>query len=203
MNMHCLSNCDTTLSEAKVKTAYLDIETSYVGSFTDQRLFRDCINHKITVIGVRIVEGEKDAFVQLVSEEATREALMTVLAGVELIVTYNGRSIPDNVKGYTGFDFPVIAAQLGVVLDKVFKHLDLCPTCWKAGLWGGQKAIEEMLGLKRELAGKDGKWADETWKKYVVTRTERFLKELLTYNREDVFMLRRIEEALERRSQKS
>ena len=186
-----------------MKTAYFDIETSYVGSFTDQRLFRDCKNHKITVIGVRIIDAEKDAFVQLVGDEATREALMTVLDGVERIVTYNGRSIPDNVKGYTGFDFPVIAAQLGVVLDKKFKHLDLCPACWRAGLWGGQKAIEEMLGLKRDLPGKDGKWADDTWKKYETTRNERFLKELLIYNREDVFMLRRIEEVLEKRSQKS
>jgi uncharacterized protein YprB with RNaseH-like and TPR domain len=186
-----------------VKTAYLDIETSYVGTFTDQRLFRDCRNHKITVIGVRIVDGAKDAFVQLVGEEATREALLAVLAGVERIVTYNGRSIPDDVKGSTGFDFPVIAAQLGVVLDKTFKHLDLCPACWKVGLWGGQKAVEEMLGLKRELPGKDGKWAADTWKRYETTRNERFLKDLLTYNREDVFMLRRIEEALERRSHKS
>ena len=186
-----------------MKTAYLDIETNYVGSFTDQRLFRDCKNHKITVIGVRIIDGEKDAFFQLVGEEATREALMAVLAGVERIVTYNGRSIPDNVKGYTGFDFPVIAAQLGVVLDKAFKHLDLCPACWKAGLWGGQKAVEEMLGLKRELPGKDGKWAENTWKRYQATRQEGSLADLLTYNREDVFMLRRIEEALETRSKKS
>ena len=186
-----------------MKTAYLDIETNYVGTYTDQRLFRDCKNHKITVIGVRIMDGEKDAFVQLVGEEATHEALMAVLAGVECIVTYNGRSIPDNVKGYTGFDFPVIAAQLGVVLDKTFKHLDLCPACWRAGMWGGQKAVEEMLGLKRELPGKDGKWADDTWKRYKTTRDERFLEDLLTYNREDVFMLRRIEEALHRRSQKS
>jgi uncharacterized protein YprB with RNaseH-like and TPR domain len=185
-----------------VKTAYLDIETNYVGSFTDQRLFRDCKNHKISVIGVRIMDGEKDAFVQLVDQEITREALMTVLEGVERIVTYNGRSIPDAVKGYTGFDFPVIAAQLGVVLDRTYQHLDLCPACWRAGLWGGQKAIEEMLGLKRELPGKDGKWADDTWRKYQATRNERFLKELLTYNREDVFMLRRIEEALESRSGK-
>ena len=186
-----------------MKTAYLDIETNYVGTFADQRLFRDCKNHKITVIGVRIVDGEKDAFVQLVGDEATREALLTVLEGVERIVTYNGRSIPDDVKGYTGFDFPVIAAQLGVVLDKTFQHLDLCPACWRAGLWGGQKAIEEMLGLKRELPGKDGKWADDAWKKYQATRNERFLKDLLTYNREDVFMLRRIEEALESRSPRS
>jgi uncharacterized protein YprB with RNaseH-like and TPR domain len=180
----------------------MDIETNYVGRYTDQRLFRDCKNHQITVIGVRIMDGEKDAFFQLVGEEATREALLAVLAGVERIVTYNGRSIPDNVKGYTGFDFPVIAAQLGVVLDKTFDHLDLCPACWKAGLWGGQKAVEEMLGLKRELSGKDGKWAEHTWKKYQATRNECLLKDLLTYNREDVFMLRRIEEALERRSQK-
>ncbi len=183
-----------------MKTAYLDIETNYVGTYTDQRLFRDCKNHKITVIGVRIVEGEKDAFIQLVGEEATREALLLVLAGVKRIVTYNGRSIPDAVKGYTGFDFPVIAAQLGVVLDKAFTHLDLCPECWKAGLWGGQKAIEEVLGLKRELPGKDGKWADNAWKSYEATRDERLLQDLLTYNREDVFMLRRIEEALEVRS---
>jgi len=62
-----------------VKTAYLDIETSYGGTFADQRLFRDCKNHKITVIGVRVMEGEKEAFFQLVGDEATREALMAVL----------------------------------------------------------------------------------------------------------------------------
>jgi uncharacterized protein YprB with RNaseH-like and TPR domain len=186
-----------------MKTAYLDIETNYVGSFTDQRLFRDCKNHKITVIGVRIIDGERDAFFQLVGEEATREALLAVLAGVERIVTYNGRSIPDDVKGRIGFDFPVIAAQLGVMLDEVFPHLDLCPACWKADLYGGQKAVEEKLGLKRELPGKDGKWAEDTWRKYQATREKAMLKDLLTYNREDVLMLRRIEEALERRSKKS
>jgi uncharacterized protein YprB with RNaseH-like and TPR domain len=59
-----------------------------------------------------------------------------------------------------------------------------------------------MLGLKREHPGKDGKWAGRTWKEYQATRNERLLEDLLTYNREDVFMLRRIEEALERRRQK-
>jgi hypothetical protein len=125
---------------------------------------------------------------------------MKVLEGVERIVTYNGRSIPDKVKGYIGFDFPVIAAQLGVVLDKEFEHLDLCPLCWRAGLWGGLKAVEQVLGLKRAPeTDKDGAWADKTWKEYEATQEERYVNELLAYNKEDVFMLRRLEEALQKR----
>jgi uncharacterized protein YprB with RNaseH-like and TPR domain len=182
-----------------MKTAYLDIETNYVGKFTDQRLFRDCKNHKITVIGVRILDGASDAFIQLVGKDATKANLMLVLNGVERLVTYNGRSIPDSVKGYVGFDFPVIAAQLGVVLDQEFAHVDLCPECWRKGLWGGQKVVEQSLGLKRKLPGKDGKWADETWKQYEVTQDERCKNEVLAYNQEDVLMLRCIEEAIEKR----
>jgi uncharacterized protein YprB with RNaseH-like and TPR domain len=182
-----------------MKTAYLDIETNYVGKFTDQRLFKDCKNHQITVIGVRILDGTNDAFIQLVGKDATKTNLLLVLKGVERLVTYNGRSIPDSVRGYTGFDFPVIAAQLGVLLDKEFPHVDLCPECWRKGLWGGQKLIEQTLGLKRKLPGKDGKWADEMWKKYEATRDENLKREVLAYNEEDVFMLRRIEEALLKR----
>jgi uncharacterized protein YprB with RNaseH-like and TPR domain len=168
-----------------MKTAYLDIETNYVGKFTDQRLFRDCKNHKITVIGIRILDGVNELFIQLVGKDATRAALLQALEGVERIVTYN--------------DFPVIAAQLGVVLDKEFPHVDLCPECWRKGLWGGQKVVEQSLGLKRKLPGKDGKWADETWKQYEVTQDERCKNEVLAYNQEDVLMLRCIEEAIEKR----
>jgi uncharacterized protein YprB with RNaseH-like and TPR domain len=112
------------------------------------------------------------------------------------LAAYNGRSIPDKVRGHTGFDFPVIDSQLGVALDKEFKHLDLCPACWQHGLWGGQKAIERFLGLKRKLTDRDGAWADVTWKRYETTMDENLLKELLEYNREDVFMLCRIQDAL-------
>lgn len=183
-----------------MKTAYLDIETTYLGRLPFPELCRDYKNHKITVIGVRIMEDEKDAFVQLIEKETTRELLMTVLKGIDRLVTYNGRSIPDTVKGHVGFDFPVIAAQLGVVLDRQFPHVDLCPECWKAGLWGGQKAVEQVLGLKREPGcDKDGAWADQTWKQYEASQDRRYLNELLAYNKEDVYMLRRIEEALARR----
>lgn len=183
-----------------MKTAYLDIETSYTGKLPYPRLCDDFRNHKITVIGIRIADGSSDSFRQLVGGDISKNALLGALEGVDRIVTFNGRSIPDKVKGYTGFDFPVIAVQLGVVLDKLFKHIDLCPLCWKAGLWGGQKAVEEALGLERGDPRKDGAWADKTWKKYEASKDERYLKELLAYNKEDVLMLRRIEEALMQRS---
>ena len=183
-----------------MRTAYLDIETTYVGSFTDNRLFKDLQNHRITVIGIRVVDAGADAFLQLVGEEATRANLMAALEGARLIVTFNGRSIPDKMKGYIGFDFPVIAAQLGVVLDQEFGHRDLCPECWKQGLYGGLKAVEQRLGLERQLPGKDGKWADLTWRSYQKTKDQRLLDELLAYNREDVFMLHSLEEALAKRA---
>jgi uncharacterized protein YprB with RNaseH-like and TPR domain len=183
-----------------MRTAYLDIETHYIGQYTDDRLFKDFRYHQITVIGILVLDSGKESFIQLVGDEATRDNLMAALEGVALIVTYNGRSIPDKVKGYIGFDFPVIAAQLGVVLDKAFKHRDLCPECWKQHLYGGLKAVERTLGLKRRLPGKDGKWADVTWKQYEVSRDESLLKELLAYNREDVFMLSSLEQALARRA---
>lgn len=180
-----------------MKTVYLDIETSYIGKLTDQRLFRDHKNHQITILGVRILRGQSDSCIQLVGRNISRTVLLKVLGKTDLIITYNGRSIPDKVRGHIGFDFPVIAAQLGAVLDKKFKHLDLCPVCWRCGLWGGQKAIERSLGLKRKLPGKDRAWADLTWKKYEATRSENLLTDLLLYNREDVFMLRQIQDALQ------
>lgn len=182
-----------------MKAAYLDIETNYVGQFTDQRLFRDSKNHQITVVGIRVVAGAEDTFVQLVGDHISKAAVMGALAGADRLITFNGRSIPDKVKGYTGFDFPVIAAQLGVVLDREFPHTDLCPECWRAGLYGGLKKVEESLGLKRELPGKDGLWAQETWKQYKTSGDARLLGQLLAYNKEDVFMLRRVESALKLR----
>ncbi len=175
--------------------AYLDIETDYVGNFkpTEDRFFRDFKNHQITVLGIRVVDRKTDEFVQLVSAEICKKDLLGVLRGVQRIVTYNGRSIPDTLKGRIGFDFPVIAAQLKVVLDREFKHTDLVPECWKRDLYGGQKKVEELLGLKRKLPNRDGGWAMDTWRKYVETQNKKLLEELLLYNKEDVFMLREIE----------
>jgi hypothetical protein len=194
-----------------MKIAYLDIETDYAGPFNDKRLFKDYKNHHITILGVRVLDvpsagtapqgafsfgdpGEPaDRFVQLIAEDATRERLLLALGGVGRIVTYNGRSLPDDVKRTVGFDFPVIAAQLGVVLDKEFEHVDLVPECWKRNLYGGLKEVERKLGLVRTLPGKDGQWATLTWRKFRDSGDRKLLDELLTYNREDVYMLREVE----------
>jgi len=182
-----------------MKLAYLDIETDYVGKHRDERLFRDYENHRITVIGVRVVEQPADEFEQLVGAAVSKDELLRILAGVQTIVTYNGRSIPDRIKQRVGFDFPVIAAQLGIVLDREFPHTDLVPECWERGLYGGQKKVEELLGLKRKLPGKDGAWATAMWREYQRTGAKEQLDQLLLYNREDVFMLREIEQKLEKR----
>ena len=50
--------------------------------------------------------------------------------------------------------------------------------------------------LKRSLPGRDGAWATETWRQYQQTGAPKLLRELLLYNKEDVFMLREIEREL-------
>ncbi len=180
-----------------MRTAYLDLETNYVGRFPDgdPRMFRDYANHEITVLGLRICDGETDGLVQWVREEVSKRKLLQALASVEMLVTYNGRSIPDG-RGHVGFDFPVIAARLDVVLDRMFRHTDLVLSCWRKGLYGGLKKVEDALGLKRTMPGRDGRWAMMTWRKYCQTRNPKLLEELLAYNREDVVMLEKLEHAL-------
>jgi len=181
-----------------MRVAYLDIETDYLGRETGQELFRDYKNHRITILGVRVLEGDRDEFTQLIDKNVAAAALSKILYGVQRIVTYNGRSQPDKIKKSVGFDFPVIAAQLGIVLDQEFPHLDLVPECWQRGLYGGQKKVEAALGLKRALPGRDGAWAIQTWRMYQQTGKPILLRELLLYNTEDVFMLREIERELEK-----
>jgi uncharacterized protein YprB with RNaseH-like and TPR domain len=182
-----------------MKSAYVDIETNYTGKHQDQERFTDYEHHTITVFGVRILDSKSDKFFQLVGKDITRAGVLKALEGVRRIVTYNGRSIPDEIKGRVGFDFPVIAAQLNVVLDREFPHLDLVPECWKRNLYGGQKKVEQALGLRRQFEGGEGAWAVETWRKYIDTGGKKYLNDLLAYNREDVYMLREIERKLKTR----
>jgi uncharacterized protein YprB with RNaseH-like and TPR domain len=181
-----------------VKTAYLDIETNYLGPYPYPRMFEDFANHEITVVGIRLLEPGADRFVQLIEKDVSRESLLAALEGAHRLVTYNGRSQPDPIKKRIGFDFPVIAARTGLMLDKQFEHLDLCPACWGKNLYGGLKKVELALGLHRKMPGRDGLWASEMWKKWKSTGESAALDALLEYNREDVYMLYEVEKALAR-----
>jgi uncharacterized protein YprB with RNaseH-like and TPR domain len=109
--------------------AYLDIETSFQGS--------------ITVIGVyRPSTGLR----QIWGEDVNRDNLINLLGGAEVLLTYSG----------SRFDLPVIRRSLGVHLDKLFYHRDLLFDCWNFRLYGGLKAVERELGIKREVEEVNG-----------------------------------------------
>ena len=184
-----------------MRVAYLDIETNYIGKFAsdDDRFFRDSKNHLITVLGIRVLEKDTDSFWQFFDKEISKTNLLAALRGIKKIVTYNGRSIPDRIKKRVGFDFPVIAAQMGIILDKEFSHTDLCPECWKHDLYGGLKKVEQQLGIRRQFPERDGSWAMETYRSYIKTGNENLRTQLLAYNREDVYMLRELEVKLQKR----
>jgi uncharacterized protein YprB with RNaseH-like and TPR domain len=157
--------------------AYLDIETTGLS-------FQDC---QITVVGVHLCRGKDSRFVQLVGDDISVDSLLEVLAGVEVIYTYNG----------SRFDLPFIRRRLGVDLAEIFRHYDLMYDCWRNNLRGGFKAVERQLGIPRRLAEMNGYEAVRLWWRYVNNYDRRALAVLLEYNREDVINLKALRERLE------
>ena len=156
--------------------AYLDIETTGLSPFF----------HEITVIGVCLASSSDSRLVQLVGEEVTRDRLLDALEGAGTIFTYNG----------SGFDLPFIRAQLGVDLDKIFHHHDLMHDCWRNNLYGGFKAVEQQLGIPRQLKGMSGRDAVFLWWKYQNEGDRDSLAQLLQYNGEDAGNLKILREKL-------
>ncbi|HVO32590.1 MAG TPA: ribonuclease H-like domain-containing protein [Elusimicrobiota bacterium] len=137
--------------------AFLDIETSWERS--------------ITIIGIyRAGEGTT----QLVAPRIDRGLLLALLEDVETLYTYNGGR----------FDLPVIAAHLGVQLDRRCTHRDLMFDCWKRKWKGGLKAVERRLGIHRDSEGIDGMAAMRLWAAHERGDTDA-LETLLLYNKED------------------
>ncbi len=154
--------------------AYLDIETTGLSPSYS----------KITVIGIHLVEGENERFVQLVGDDITSERLLKALEGVETIHTYNG----------SRFDLPFIQSHLGVDLAKEFGHCDLMYDCWQNNLYGGLKRVEQTLGIPRKLTEINGLEAVRLWWRYVNDYDQDALKTLCEYNREDVVNLKTLKE---------
>ena len=156
--------------------AYLDIETTGLSPW-------DC---QITVIGIYLCQGDDSRFVHLVGEDITADSLLQALEGVGVIYTYNG----------TRFDLPFIHRLLGIDLAQLFQHRDLMYRCWDSNLYGGLKAVERQLGIKRKLAEVNGYEAVRLWWRYVNDYNQKALATLLAYNMEDVLNLKTLRERL-------
>lgn len=141
------------------KLAFLDIETSW--------------SRHITVIGVyRPLLGTK----QLIWPDISTKSLRELLEGVKTLFTYNG----------SRFDLPVIKGHMGIDLSQELEHSDLMLDCWKNGLYGGLKRVEQILGIHRDTEGIDGLAAMNLWEQYRRQGDSEALEVLLRYNREDI-----------------
>jgi len=157
--------------------AYLDIETTGLS----------CQYADITVIGIYLVNGSESRLVQLVGREVNTDNLLSAVDGVQTIYTYNG----------SRFDLPFINGSLGVDLESVADHHDLMYDCWLCNLYGGFKAVEQQLGIPRQLQGITGWDAVLLWQRYQNYGDQDALATLLEYNREDVINLKVLRERLE------
>lgn len=156
--------------------AYLDIETTGLSPW----------DSRMTVIGIHLCNGDEPWFIQLVGGDISARSVLVVLDGVKVIYTYNG----------SRFDLPFIHSCLGLYLVEYFAHHDLMYDCWSNNLYGGLKAVERQLGIKRRLTEVDGYEAVRLWWKYVNDGDEKALNTLLEYNKEDVLNMKTLKEML-------
>lgn len=142
-------------------TIFLDIETTGLSLYYDQ----------ITLVGWSI--GRKYGVALQDQDEA---GLLEALASAKAIVTFNG----------TIFDLKFLQKWFPDIYIPPI-HIDLRFFAKRAGLSGGQKAIEPKIGYKRPelVEGMEGESAPILWYKY--RRGDKAsLKELVTYNHADI-----------------
>ena len=156
--------------------AYLDVETTGLSPGSSD----------ITVVGMHLCNGDDSNFIQLVGKDVSSQSILEALDGVEVIYTYNG----------SRFDLPFVHSRLGINLEEHFMHRDLMYDCWRCNLYGGFKAVEKQLGIKRRLTEVDGYQAVKLWWRYVESFDLEALNTLLEYNREDVINLKAVKEML-------
>lgn len=167
------------------------------------------------IIGILVLDFDVDEqthvhklldkrFIQLIGTNCTRENLMKELDGMNEIIGYHCRSKPGGSKGYTGYDFGVIGAQLGVVLDDLpdVKCTDLEILCHNAGMYGGLKGVEMQIPSvpPRKSGVADGSEAELILLDVVAcdddAKRRELWKKALLYNKEDVVNMVYIEQWL-------
>ncbi|NTV43591.1 MAG: ribonuclease H-like domain-containing protein [Syntrophobacteraceae bacterium] len=149
--------------EFRHSVAYLDIETTGLGTFEDH------------VTTISLYDGT--SVFTFVHGENLQEFERTI-EEYRIIVTYNGKC----------FDVPFIGNSLGIKLDQV--HIDLRYVLRSLGYTGGLKGCERKLGLDRgNLEGVDGFFAVLLWDDYRRSGNHKALETLLAYNILDVLNL--------------
>ena len=156
--------------------AYLDIETTGLSPAYSE----------ITVAGVYLVDGTEARFLQLTGGDITADNLLEAVEGVRVMYMYNG----------SRFDLPFINSRLGINLATLCEHHDLMYDCWRQGLKGGLKCVEEQLVIPRCLKGISGYEAVWLWWRYVNDYDQDALNTLLEYNKEDAINLKTLKERL-------
>lgn len=143
--------------------AYLDIETTGLGSFGDH----------ITTIAL-YTGSDLRCYVYGINLEEFAEDVKKY----KLLVTFNG----------TTFDLPFIRRELKIPLQQA--HIDMRFLLRSLGYSGGLKRCETALGLDRGgLKDIDGSAAVLLWREYQRTENQRALETLLAYNVQDTVNL--------------
>ena len=154
------------------QTAFLDIETTGLSHYYDE----------ITLIGVSI-GGQYSCLIKGASREDA-EQFQRALARAKCLVTFNG----------TIFDLKFIRKEYpDFVLPRA--HVDLRFFVRTVGLSGGQKRIEETIGLERdkEIKGMSGERAPLLWHEYRLG-DRKSAKQLIKYNHADVEGMKDLEQ---------
>lgn len=213
-----------------VRKAYIDIESSYIGDYSFENgpeeknlAFKDYINWVFScekeyegrqvlyegIIGILIIDFDvignlykivDSRLVQLIGRDCCAENLSKELEGVNEVISYHGRTKP-NYRGHTGYDFGVIAAHTGIILDELpgIRSIDLELDCHYRGFFGGLKKIEcKIPGMPSRNSGVgDGSDAEKIL--YDIAhcedknKKEELWERLKQYNKEDIISLTFIE----------
>lgn len=143
------------------RVLFLDIETTGLSRYYD----------KLTLVGFEM-DGVYDV---LLAGEAP-DRLHEALASASSIVTFNGST----------FDLPFLEVTFpGIRWPQ--HHVDLRYACRRLGLTGGQKIIEDEIGVdcRDGVADINGAYAVVLWHRYIRGEIGA-LRQLIDYNRADV-----------------
>lgn len=142
------------------ETAYIDIETTGLGSSID-------------IITTTVVHSLRDTHVFV--NGINLDKLPIHLSQFKLIVTYNGKC----------FDIPFIERFFQTTVNT--PHIDLRYVLSGMGYRGGLKSCEQQLGLinREGMEEIDGYTAVLLWNYYCKTKDSKALETLLAYNYED------------------